>query len=121
MQPSIKQVLNLVQSLGYNAVCFQDSDMPVNVIYVKGKIFDIEIKNWSQNLDCYQLAIDNNFDNTNFVYELKNPIAKKVIGNDFDKEITDFLTVNDFVLSLDENGDLIIKTGEINPNTGELI
>lgn len=121
MQPSIKQVLNLVQSLGYNAVCFQDSDMPVNVIYVKGKIFDIEIKNWSQNLDCYQLSIDSNFEKTNYVYELKKPIETKVVGTDFDGQIANFIKENAFVLSLDENSDLIIKTGEINPNTGELI
>ena len=54
MQPSIQQVLNLVQSLSYNAVSSQDFDTPINTIYIKGKIFDIEIKNWNQNSECYQ-------------------------------------------------------------------
>lgn len=121
MQPTIQQVLNLVKSLGYKAVSIQDCDTPINEIYIKGKIFDIEIKNWSQNLDCYQLSIDSNFGNTNFVYNLKNPITKKVIGNDFENQIATFIKENNFVLSLDENSDLIIKTGEISPNTGELI
>ena len=121
MQPSIQQVLNLVKSLGYNAVSIQDCDTPINKIYIKGKIFDIEIKNWTQNLDCYQLSIDSNFENTNFVYNLKNPITKKVIGNDFENQIATFIKENNFVLSLDENSELIVKTGEINKNTGELI
>lgn len=121
MQPTIQQILNLVQSLGYNAVSIQDCDAPINTIYIKGKIFDIEIKNWSQNLDCYQLDIDSNFENTNCVYSLKSPVAKKVIGKDFDNQITAFIKQNDFVLSLDENSDLIIKTGEMDSSTGELI
>lgn len=121
MQPSIQQVLNLVQSLGYNAMSIQDNDAPINTIYIKGKIFDIEIKNWSQNLDCYQLDIDSNFENTNCVYSLKSPVAKKVIGKDFENQIATFIKENNFVLSLDENSELIVKTGEINKNTGELI
>lgn len=121
MQPSIQQVLNLVKSLSYDAVSSQDFDTPINTIYIKGKIFDIEIKNWNQNSECYQLSIDSNFENTNFVYNLKNPITKKVIGKDFENQIATFIKEKNFVLSLDENSELIVKTGEINKNTGELI
>lgn len=119
IRPKTQEVAKLLQSLGYNA---ETIGMWSDGVVIKGKLYEILIKIWRVNGDCYECLVDQLLGgDINFVYSFKTKIDKKIICKNFESEIIAFVKQNEHLLSIDENSDLIIKTGEIDPNTGELI
>lgn len=119
IRPKTQEVAKLLQSLGYNA---ETIGMWSDGVVIKGKLYEILIKIWCVNGDCYECLVDQLLGgDINFVYSFKTKIDKKIICKNFESEIIAFVKQNEHLLSIDENSDLIIKTGEIDPNTGELI
>ena len=119
IRPKTQEVAKLLQSLGYNA---ETTGMWSDGVVIKGKLYEIFIEIWRDNDDCYECRVDQLLGgDINFVYSFKNKIDKKIICKNFESEIIAFVKQNEHLLSIDENSDLIIKTGEIDPNTGELI
>ena len=119
IRPKTQEVAKLLQSLGYNA---ETIGMWSDGVVIKGKLYEILIRIWCVNGDCYECLVDQLLGgDINFVYSFKTKIDKKIICKNFESEIIEFVKQNEHLLSIDENSDLIIKTGEIDPNTGELI
>ena len=119
IRPKTQEVAKLLQSLGYNA---ETIGMWSDGVVIKGKLYEILIRIWCVNGDCYECLVDQLLGgDINFVYSFKTKIDKKIICKNFESEIIAFVKQNEHLLSIDENSDLIIKTGEIDPNTGELI